>query len=76
MLILFQDDCVSHIAFNGFFAKVNQILKNNYTMISSNLNAIQLTAQNILRSKAFGASIWEKALLWFCAKQKYMGRIS
>ena len=52
---------IGHLVFfNGFFPKVNQIIRNTQRTTTSNLNAIQPTFHKISRPQAFWAAIFSK----------------
>ena len=57
---IFSKYPVSHLAFNNFFPKVNQIIRNNQQTTTSNLNAIQPTVHMISRPQALWADIFSK----------------
>ena len=56
----FKISSVSHLFFNNFFPKVNQIIRNNQRTTTSNLNAIQPTVHMISRPQDFWANIFFK----------------
>ena len=56
----FKISSVSHLAFNIFFPKVNQIIRNNQRTTTSNLNVIQPTVHKISRPQAFWEDIFSK----------------
>ena len=58
--IFFEISSVSHLAFDIFSPKVNQINRNNQRTTTSNLNAIQTTVHMISRPQAFRADIFSK----------------
>ena len=56
----FKISSVSHLAFNFFFPKGNQIIQNNQRATTSNLNVIQPTVHMISRPQAFWADTFSK----------------
>ena len=56
----FKISSISHLAFNNFFPKINQIIRNNQRTTTSNLNVIQPTVHMISRPQAFWADIFFK----------------
>ena len=59
----FKMSSIGHLVFNGFFPKVNQIIKNTLRTTTSNLNPIRPTFHKISRPQAFWAAIFFKNLL-------------
>ena len=55
----FKISSVSHLAFNIFFPKVNQIIRNNQRTTTSNLNAIQPMVHMISRPMLFGRTFFQ-----------------
>ena len=56
----FQNDLCRPSVFNGFFPKVNQIIKNTQGTTTSNLNGIQPMIHKISRPQAFRLAIFFK----------------
>ena len=56
----FKMSSVGHLIFDGFFSKVNQIIRNTQRTTTSNVNAIQQTFHKISRPQAFRVAIFFK----------------
>ena len=56
--------------------KVNQIIRNTWITILSNMTAIQPMVHPLLCPQAFWVAIFENDRLWLGTPKKYMGRIA
>ena len=62
MAIFFKMTFDAHLVFNGFFPKVNQIIRHIQRTTPSNLNAIQPIFHKISRPQVFGLPFFQNVL--------------